>query len=373
MKVLLFANTSWYLYNFRLSLAQALRDQGHEVVLVAPRDEYSQRLIQQGFRWVQFDFSTRSINPLREIRTLGRLINLYWLEKPDIVHHFTIKCVLYGSLAAHLSGAKRIINSITGLGYVFSGNNAGRRFLQTSIETMYRWILKNTIVIFENPDDQTFFIQKRIVPVTQSHLIRGAGVNIQRFVPSPEPPGPPRVILPARFLRDKGIIEFVEAARLLKSQGVNARFVLVGKIDANNPSAIAPQELKEWEEEGIIESWGWRTDMEKIYAEAHIVCLPSYREGVPTSLLEAAAAGRPIVTTDAPGCREVVQHGENGLLVPPRQVQPLAQALRQLIEDPQARARMGARSRLIAESEFALEKVISATLALYRIELSHDN
>lgn len=369
MKALLFANTSWYLYNFRLPLAQALRERGHEVILLSPADEYSPLLIREGFRWVRFDFETRSTNPLRELETTRRLLNVYRREKPDVVHHFTVKCVLYGSLAAHLTGTTQIINSITGLGYIFSGENPGRRLLQIPLEIIYRRLLKGTAVIFQNPDDRALFLRKKMVQVAQAHLIRGSGVDIRRFTPNPEPPGLPVVILPARLLRDKGIIEFVEAARLLKSRGVDARFVLVGEVDPNNPSTITPQQVREWEQKGLVESWGWRTDMEKIYASAHIVCLPSYREGVPKSLLEAAAAGRPIVTTDAPGCREVVRHGENGLLVPPRQVQPLAEALRQLIEDAGARARMGARSRSIAESEFALEKVISATLALYSIAL----
>ena len=198
-------------------------------------------------------------------------------------------------------------------------------------------------------------------------LIRGSGVDTRRFFPQPEPAGIPLVVLPARMLWDKGIAEFVAAARILRAEGLEARFALVGDNDDQNPASVASSRLNAWEKEAVIEWWGWKEEMEQIYAQAAIVCLPSfYREGVPKALIEAAACGRPLVTTDMPGCREIVRHGENGLLVPVRDDEALAKALRYLVENPSRRSIMGAASRTIAENEFSMELVISQTLAFYQ-------
>ncbi len=197
-------------------------------------------------------------------------------------------------------------------------------------------------------------------------LIRGSGVDIQHFSPQPEPPGIPLVVLPARMLWDKGVGEFVAAARTLQAKGLRARFALVGDSDNENPASVPASQLRAWENEGVIEWWGWKENMDEVYAQAAIVCLPSYREGVPKTLIEAAACGRPIVTSDVPGCREVVRHGENGLLVPARDAGALAEALTDLLQSPNTRSEMGIRSRAIAEKEFSMELVISQTFAFYQ-------
>ena len=214
MKIILFANTYWYLYNFRLPLAQDLCARGDEVIFLSPPGEYASKLTELGFRWLEFPFSRRGMNPLAELGTILRLWSLYRRENPDLVHHFTIKCVLYGSTAAHLARIPRIINAITGLGYVF---NAENRILGTIARLFYRLFLKNTQVIFQNPDDLETFTQAKLLRPEQAHLIRSSGVDLSRFTPQPENKNqPPLVILPARLLKDKGVLEFVAAARLLK-------------------------------------------------------------------------------------------------------------------------------------------------------------
>ncbi len=363
LKIILFANTDWYLYNFRLPLAETLRARGNEVIFISPRGEYAPKLTELGFRWLEFPFSRRGMNPLAELGAIFRLWSLYQREKPDLVHHFTIKCVLYGSTAAHLARIPRIINAITGLGYAFSEEN---RLLGTLARLLYRFLLKNTQVIFQNPDDLETFTQAKLLRPEQAHLIRSSGLDLTRFTPQPETKNqPPLVILPARLLRDKGVLEFVAAARLLKQRGTSVRMALVGDPDPHNPSSVSLQEIQGWVAEGIVDAWGWQERMSDAYAASHIVCLPSYREGVPRTLLEAAASGRAIVTTDAPGCREVVQHGVNGLLVPPRDPKALADAIQTLLENPVLRQQMARRGREIVEREFSSELVIEKTLKAY--------
>jgi len=371
MKIILFANTDWYLYNFRLTLAQALRKKGHAVVLLSPPGEYGPRLVQAGFRWISFPLSRRGMNPFSELITLWRLARLYSRERPDLVHHFTVKCVLYGSLAAKMAGVKGVVNAIIGLGYVFIGDEWPVRLLRWLIKGFYRRALRGTQVIFQNPDDQELFSRNGLVNRKQVTLIPSSGVDIEKFSPSPEPAGEPLVILPARMLWAKGVNEFVLAAGILRLAGVQARFALIGDTDPGNPEAVPVDQLEKWRKEGIIEWWGWQEDMPMLYRQAHIVCLPSYyREGTPKSLIESAACGRPIVTTDRPGCREVVRHQQNGLLVPVRDSRALAEALKTLIGDAALRKRMGKKGRELAVAEFSLEKVIGQTLSVYEKALS---
>ena len=373
MKIILFANTEWYLYNFRLSLAQALRSEGHEVVLVSPPGKYSRRLEEAGFRWISFPLSRRGTNPLAELATIWRLRNLYRMEKPDIVHHFTIKCVLYGSLAARLAGMRSrtrksaVINAITGLGFVFIDQGWRAGGLRWLVNRFYRIALKNTQVVFQNEDDRALFLEKGLVTESQVCLIPGSGVDTARFGMEPARAAlPVVVVLPARMLWDKGVREFVEAAEILKAQGVPARFALVGDTDPNYPACVPEQQLNEWQSSGIVEWWGWQEDMVAVYRQADIVCLPSYREGLPRTLVEAAACGRALVAADVPGCRSIVRQGENGLLVPARDGKALAEALCTLILDADLRQKMGRCGREIVVREYSLERVLGDTLFLYK-------
>ncbi len=366
MKALLFANTDWYLYHFRLSLAKALQEQGFDVVLLSPPGKYGPMLVDSGFTWIQFPLSRRGMNPFFEILTILRLVKIYQSIKPDIVHHFTIKCILYGSAAAKIIRIKKIINAVTGLGYLFMENNIKTALLRQIVSSFYRLALMNTWVIFQNPDDQEKFIKNKLVDKAHSRIIRGSGVDVSEFQCHMEPPGPPVVLLASRMLWSKGIADFVEAARFIRDGGVQARFVLVGDSYPDNPDSIPGQQLLDWQQAGAVEWWGWHDDMAEIMQKCHIFCLPSsYREGVPRALIEAAATCRPIVTNDIAGCREIVKDGLNGYLVPPKDPQALAGRILDLIQNPQLRSKMGKIGREIVIREYSDQLVISETLQLY--------
>ena len=365
MKIILLANTSWALYQSRIPLAKKLRTDGHEVIMASPHDQYTHYLTDAGFRWIGFSLSQRGYNILQEISTFLSVFQIYRQEKPDIVHHFTIKCVLYGSIAARLLHVKRIINSITGMGYVFSDSQPSKYVLRSIIRLLYRLSLHGTTLIFQNPEDRALFIEQKWTDPQSSHLIRSSGVDLNYFIPSIKPEGTVNILLPARMLKDKGIHVFVEAARLLKQNTVPCRMILAGDSDRQNPDTVSTAQLAAWHQEGIVEWLGWLNDMRDLYSRVHIVCLPTYyREGVPRSLIEGAACGLPLIATDIPGCREVVKHQQNGLLVPARDSYALYSALRELIYHPEIRKSMGENSRKISE-EFSIEHVASETIRLY--------
>ena len=367
LKVLLVANTDWYLYNFRFSLAKFLRSQGYEVVLVSPPGQYTPVFEDHHFRWIAWDLSRQAVLPWQELHSFQSLAQIYRQERPDLVHHHTIKPVLYGSIAAQRLGMENVVNSITGRGYIFLSNDPKARLLKPVAKALYRRALNhaNYAVIFENDADRQYFIRQKFVPLDRTWLIYGVGVDPQRFTPAPEPEGVPVVLLSGRMLWDKGVGVLVEAARLLK-QRTSVRVVLVGEPDPGNPTSIDKDTLRQWGQEGAVEYWGWQPEMNTVYARCHIVTAPTmYGEGVPTVLLEAAACGRPVVTTDMPGCREIVEDGVTGLIVPPGDPLALANALEQLISDPIRRGRMGSAARQQVILKFTAQQVNTATLAIY--------
>ncbi|MDD5368010.1 MAG: glycosyltransferase family 4 protein [Anaerolineaceae bacterium] len=367
MKVILVANTDWYLYNFRLALARALQDAGYDVVLVSPPGAYADGLREAGFRWIPWNVGRRGAMPWDEIAAFCRLWGIYRAEHPTIVHHFTIKPVLYGSLAARLAGVFGVVNSITGRGYLFLQNTWKTLLLRFGAKLLYRLVLRRsrTVVTFENPDDRAFFSQEGLIRGGSGRVIEGAGLDPLAFFPASEPEGIPVVVLPARMLWDKGVGVLVEAARILKKH-CEVRVALVGNLDPGNPAAIDEATILEWVTEGVIEWWGFREDMARVYQSCHIVTLPSLGEGLPTALIEASACGRPIVTTDAPGCRNVVIDGVTGFLVPIEDPQALSNALFRLLGDPELRQQMGREGRHFALTRFTDEQVNRSFLEVYR-------
>jgi len=367
MKILLFANTTWYLYNFRLALAKDLRAAGYEVVLAAPRDEYVRNVRDAGFVWREIAITRRGLNPLKELKGFVSVIKLYRSEKPDLCHHFTIKPALFGSIAARLLRIRCVVNAVTGLGYLFMHSSLKDRVLRFLLYPVLRFAFRhpNSYAVFQNESDREAYQLAGIVGEEGTEVIAGSGVSMERFSVVGEAPVSDRIVLIARMLRDKGVLEYIEAVRLLREEGYNGEALLVGGLDDGNPSAIPGNQIMEWQDRGIIRWLGHQDDIPGILASSSVVVLPSYREGLSRVLIEAAASGRPLVAADVPGCREVVHDGVNGYLVPVRDPVSLMKAIRRLVSDREMALRMGKAGREIARREFAVQVVNARTMKLY--------
>ena len=370
VKIVLFANTEWYLWNFRRSLAVALRDAGHDVLLISPDGPYGEKLRALGLRWQAVPMDRRSLNPLREARLLWHLVRLFREERPALVHGFTIKSAVYGSLAARLAGVPARVNAVAGMGYVFISKSLKARLLRPLVRTLLKLALggRNARLILQNPDDVALFERAGLVDSTQVRMIPGSGVDCTRFHPDPayRSGARLRVLLPARLLWDKGLAEYVHAARLLRAEGRPVDFLLAGDPDPGNPAAVPEADVREWVGQGLVQWLGHVDDMPALLQSVDIVALPSYREGLPKGLIEAAASGCALVTTDVPGCREVVTHEVDGLLVPVRDGEALAKAIGRLQEDPGLRVRLAEVGRGKALRRFDERIVVSRTLDVYR-------
>lgn len=370
-KVLMLVSEDWYFCSHRLPIGVALRQAGADVVVVTRVRDHGEPIRRAGLRLRPTQLDRSGIDPLHDRKTVAELMRIYREERPDIVHHVALKPTLYGAYCAWRTRVPVVINALGGLGFLFLARSLPARLLRGVVRRMLRLLLNrpNSRTILQNEDDVSLLVENVGVRHENISLIRGSGVDTERFRPTPPPAGTPVAVCVSRMLRDKGIVELVDAARLLKRKGVALRVRLVGGTD-DNPASIDQRQLDSWAAESIVEVAGPSTDIPGEYARAHIAVLPSYREGLPKSLLEAAAAGRPIVATDVPGCREICRNGETGLLVPARTVEPLAAALEKLAADPALRARLGERAREVAVAEFAEEIVVRATLDLYRKQLS---
>jgi glycosyltransferase involved in cell wall biosynthesis len=387
LKFVFFANTEWYLYNFRRSLALALKAAGHEVILVSPPGAYGQRLRELGFRWEAAPMERRSLNMFREAHLINWLGRLFRRERVSLVHGFTIKSAIYGSLAAKLAGVPAQVSAVAGLGYVFSSDDPRAKLLRPVVRCLARLTLggRNARLILQNADDVDLFQEHRLVSPGAIRLIPSSGVDCGRFVPDKQDRAPLpseqsgrsrgrskkadvlRVVLPARLLWEKGVGEFAEASKLLRAEGRGVCFLLAGNPDPGNPGAVPVPILERWEREGLVKRLGHVDDMAALFRSVDVAVLPSYyREGVPRGLIEAGACGLPLVTTDAPGCRDVVDDGVNGFLVPMKDAASLAHAIARLQDDPDLRKRMGRASREKVVAEFDERIVIERTMAVYQ-------
>ena len=360
-KVVIALNTAWNLVNFRYGLIRALVKAGYDVVAVAPVDEYAARLSSLGCRFVALPMDNKGTHPGRDLLLLWRFFWLLRRERPAVFLGYTVKPNVYGSLAAQLLGIP-VVNNIAGLGAVFIKGGWLARF----VRGLYRLALSRSAkVFFQNDDDLRLFVEGGLVRAVQTDRVPGSGVDLSRFTPQPLPDkGRIRFLLIARLLWDKGIGEYVEAARILKRRGVNAEFCVLGFLDVQNPTAVSRTQMDGWVTEGLVNYLGVADDVRPFIAESDCVVLPSYREGTPRTLLEAAAMGRPIVTTDAVGCREVVDDGVNGFLCRLRDAIDLAEKMEQLVKlTPEARHEMGRQGRQKMEREFDEKIVIGKYLA----------
>ena len=366
-KLLFFVTEDWYFVTHRLDLAIAAKHAGFDVTIVTQVSEHEQVIRNSGLKLIPISMSRRSLNPISELRLLKTLYSIYRQEAPNIVHNVTFKPVIYGSLIAWLLGIHKTVNALAGLGFLFRSKNLQAKVLKYAVRQVLKVLFrrKSNQLILQNPDDVQAMQTLGVKP-EQIHLIRGAGVNVEQFAPQPKDAKIFTVLIATRMLWDKGVGEFVAAANIFKTKGLLCRFVLVGSGDDENPSSIPTHQLQSWHDSGVVEWWGKRSDMPQVLNCADVVCLPSnYGEGIPKVLIEAASCAKPIVTTDTPGCREIVIDRQNGLLVPVENSLALADALETLYHDPKLCQTMGEAGRRMVTEQFSLGSVVSQTLAVY--------
>ena len=357
----------WFFASHFLDRAVAATKNGYKVSVVTRCRTTSEALKDRSINFCNFEFSRLGLNPFSEAITILRLRKLLISLQPDIVHNIALKPVVLGSIAAKLAGIRNIVNAPVGMGYVFTSNENKARLLRPVVKKLIRFVLgqPNSRVVIENHDDLQNLINNSFAKPHAIALIKGAGVDTEKFKMVPEPDGPIKVIMVSRLLRDKGVREFIDAAKIVHGLRSSVEFLLVGDVDNGNPTSLTRHELNELSQSNSIKLLGARTDIAELLASSHIACLPSYREGLPKSLIEAASCGRPIVTTNVPGCREVVEEMTNGLLIPPRDVEALAKALVKLIDDAKLRKQMGTNNRNKAISEFSNQIIIRQTHDVY--------
>jgi glycosyltransferase involved in cell wall biosynthesis len=368
-RLLFIVSEDWYFVSHRLHLAIAAVQAGFRVGVLTHVSSHRQRIEDAGVEVLDWNLNRRSRNPFIELRAIGSVVRALRRFRPDLIHAVALKPVLYSSLASRIVGLRRRVFAMGGLGFAFASERWIARLLRPMVVRILRLALagSQTRLILQNPYDLELLTSAGVIDAERVRLIRGAGVDTVAFQPQPERAGSPLVILPARMLWDKGVAEFVSCAVSLKRSGVRARFALVGEPDPHNPECVPESQLRQWSDSGVVEWWGRRDDMPAVFSKAHIVCLPTtYGEGLPKALLEAASCAKPIVTFDVPGCREIVIHGDNGLLVPLRDVGGLVEAVSALISDPVLREKMGSSGRSKVLREFSEELIAAETLNVWR-------
>lgn len=370
-RLLFLITEDWTFWEIRRDLARSARDAGYEVLIATRVTDHGERIRNEGFRLIPIGLRRRSRNPIREFMAFIELVRLYRRERPQIVQQVAMKPILYGSFAAWMTGVSVVINTFAGLGYAFTDRprraSALRWLMQMGLRTAVRF--SRSVVVCQNVEDRDVLAKEGIVSSNLVRMIAGSGVDTNLFIPARTPEGLPIVMLAGRMLWDKGVAEFVDAARLVKKKSIPARFVLVGRRDEDNPTAIDEGQLCRWCQNDGIEWWGHREDMPTVLGAATLVVLPSYREGLPKVLLEASACGKALIATDVPGCREVVQHQKTGLLVPVRDPAALADAIVSLLTNQELRAAMGVSGREFVGREHSKEKIGRHFLDLYQERL----
>lgn len=368
-KILFVVNTSKFFISHRLEIAKRAKDNGFEVYVASAYDQNSvQKIEREDFFYHEINFSRTGGNIFRELSTVMSLYTLFKMIKPDLVHLITIKPYLYGGMAAKFAKTGCVVSAVAGLGILFSSKNIKYRLLRVFLYPFYRLAFghKNQQVIFQNKDDRNVLLNWGVVSKEKLVMIRGSGVDLDLYPYNPEPIGIPVVSFAARLLIDKGVKVFVEASRILKSRNVKARFRLIGDIDSGNSNSVTEKELNKWSNEGLIEVLGFREDIPHLFSDSNIVTLPSfYGEGLPKTLIEAAACGRAVITTDHPGCRDAIEANQTGLLIPIKNAVALADSIEYLIANPAIRNNLGVAGRNLAEREFNIENVVGKHIKIY--------
>ncbi|MGQ9370042.1 glycosyltransferase family 4 protein [Azospirillum sp. ST 5-10] len=368
-KLLYLVTEDWYFWSHRLPMARAARDAGFDVAVATRVDAHGERIAAAGFRVVPLDWRRRSLNPVGALSSVAEIAALYRRERPDIVHHVALKPVLLGGLAAALAGVPAVVNALTGLGSTFGKGSVKARLAGAVARPLLRQVLKrpNSVLVLQNADDRDLLVGLGLAAAERCWLIRGSGIDTDHFAVLPEPPEPPVTVgFVGRLLADKGVRPLVEAQQRLHGAGLDVGLILAGTPDPENPTSVPAEELARWRTLPGVELAGQVADVRTVWARAHIAALPSRREGLPKSLLEAAACGRAIVATDVPGCREVARAGENALLVPPDDPAALAEAIAALAGDTARRRRFAEAGRRLVLSDMAADRVGARTVELYR-------
>jgi len=371
-RILFVFTEDWAFLSLFLDRAVAAKDAGYEVGVVVHCNKYEQKIKDYGLQVFPHNISRSGTNPLREISSILQMVKTFRSFRPTIIHLAALKPILIGSLASLFFPKSKIVNAPVGMGYIFSSSDRKARLLRPILRLVLRFVLgrKRTLTIIENSDDLQTLVDGKFVKKSQIILIRGTGVKLEDFIPTPEPAGQRVVLLVARMLRDKGVVEFVESARIIKRSHPDVNFWLVGDTDSGNPTSLSGEQIRAWESEGLVSWFGYREDVPQLLQQCHIVCLPSYREGFGKVLIEAGAAQRAVVTTNVPGCRESIENGCNGLLVEPRDSVALATALITLIDNEEMRTAMAAEGRHRVETQFSSDIINAQTLAVYKQVLS---
>lgn len=386
-RLMLVVTDDWYLWSHRVGLAEAARDAGYEVTVATTVRDHGESIQALGVDLVHVDFARGRLSPWANLRTVRALREVYRSRAPHLVHHVAIKPIVLGSLAAARVRARAptpaqtrprprktpaVVNALAGLGTALASDHVKARLARPVLRVALAWAMRRpgSRTIVQNAEDARF-VESLGAPRERISLLPGAGVDVRAFRPRPEPNGPIRVTMVSRLLRDKGVREFCEAAALVRRARKDIVFTLVGAPDEGNPTSVPREELRSWTADGLVEWQGRREDVADVLAASHVAMLPTYYgEGAPKTLIEAAACGRAIIATDVPGCRTVVRHGGNGLLVPARDARALAEAALALADDPARRAAMGAEGRRRAETEFASDLIHAETLKVYEQALA---
>lgn len=366
-KLLMIVNRPDYFLSHRKQIGLAARETGYEVHIASVWHPAVDEIERMGFPFHELSVRRGTLNPLLELAGLLSILKLIRTLRPDLLHLVTMKPVIYGGLVARVLPVKGVVAAVAGLGSIFIGSSLKARLIRPLVSVLYILALRHRKmhVVFQNSDDQAALERMGALRPGQSSIFNGSGVDTANYVVSPEPDGPVVVALPARLLRDKGVIEFIEAAAILKQENLPARFVLAGDVDEDNPEGLSLMEVAALCAESGVEYIGFQQDMAAFMRSVHVIVLPSYREGMPKVLLEAAASGRPSVTTDTPGCRDAIVNEQTGLLVPLRNSAALASAIRRLVLDSELRRRMGESARALALEKFDVRKIVKAHLELY--------
>jgi len=356
-----------------MNLIKDLKKKGYCVKIVCPKDNFSKELCISGLEIINWQLSRKSINPLLELYSIINLIRIYNKERPYFVHHFTIKSCLYGTIAAKITNISKIFNAITGLGHIFISTKKSTQLIRFLIKPIFKFVFldQRSTQIFQNQDDQKEFLKLGFINMKNSKIIKGSGVDTKFFKPNIDNSidfhNPIKILFPSRIIKEKGLIETISACKILKEEGYKIELLIAGEIDYGNRSSFTKDELKILEKNNFIKFLGHIKNMYELYLNIDIVILPSWREGLSKTLIEASSMEKPIITSNVPGCRDVVENNINGLLVPKKNFESIVIALKYLISNPKIANEFGKKSRIKAIKEFEVSKINRETINEYEV------